>query len=53
MRAESNRQRWVNKIGDFSEWAQNVGGASNFNFKGQNVASMGVDDGTMVSAAAE
>jgi hypothetical protein len=47
IRAEANRQRWVNKIGEFSEWAQNVGGASNFNFKGQNVASMGVDDGTM------
>ncbi len=49
--AETNRQRWVNKIGQFSEWAQNVGGASNFNFKGQNVASMGVDDGTMGPAA--
>ena len=51
IRAEANRQRWVKKIGEFSEWAQNVGGASNFNFKGQNVASMGVDDGTMGPAA--
>lgn len=36
-RAERNRQRWVRKVTEFSEWAQNAGGAPNFTFKPQNV----------------
>jgi hypothetical protein len=36
-RAERNRQRWVRKVTEFSEWAQNAGGAPNFTFKPQQI----------------
>lgn len=44
-RAELNRQRWVAKITQFSEWAQNIGGGSNLTFSGQNVPNQVADSG--------